>query len=58
MIPDGMRRSFAPVSCNRESWDRRSSGWLRDAAGVHGERIVAREFEDWLTARQGTHGTG
>ena len=27
--------------------------WLAspDAAGVHDERIVAREFDDWLTAR-------
>jgi hypothetical protein len=31
--------------------------WLAspDAAGVHDERIVARDFDDWLQAREKTN---
>jgi len=53
MIPDGMPQELRAGSCNRDHGTGDRLAGLRDAPGVHGERIVAREIEDWLTARQG-----
>lgn len=54
MIPDGMPQELRAGLLQPQIMGP-PIVWLAcaDAAGVHGERIVAREFEDWLTARQG-----
>jgi gluconate 5-dehydrogenase len=55
--PGCFPRTFRPMSAAgyypRRSWGRRSCGWPPPAAaGVHDERIVATEFEQWLTERR------